>query len=290
MVEADRVGPVRGPGGEHALFGPGQVVAWARAQDVAVGAIEPGENDDLRTGDETVEAVDNRAVEGEPRVGSTLVTLARRVAPVHESRLDEPDRSKFDHDAVTITFDDLPQSAAWRHEAARDGFETVFIRASRGGWNLSGHSTAVEAGAAWAVRYDITVDRRWRTRSARVWTSTSEGTRRSTLTSDGAGHWAVNGHEASELAGCADVDLEASACTNTLPLHRSPIAVGATLSAPAAYVRVHDGMVEKLEQTYARTAALTYDYQAPRFDFRCALTYDASGLLLRYPGIATRIL
>ena len=31
-----------------------------------------------------------------------------------------------------------------------------------------------------------------------------------------------------------------------------------------------------------------YDYESPAFDFRCQLTYDESGLVLSYPGIAVR--
>jgi hypothetical protein len=50
--------------------------------------------------------------------------------------------------------------------------------------------------------------------------------------------------------------------------------------------------VERLEQTYARTAdeaaCLRYDYTAPAFDFRCRLVYDKAGLVLDYPDIAVR--
>jgi hypothetical protein len=31
-----------------------------------------------------------------------------------------------------------------------------------------------------------------------------------------------------------------------------------------------------------------YDYTAPAFEFRCELVYDAAGLVLDYPGIASR--
>jgi hypothetical protein len=50
--------------------------------------------------------------------------------------------------------------------------------------------------------------------------------------------------------------------------------------------------VQRLEQTYLRTAGdftrQRYDYAAPAFDFTCSLVYDESGLVLDYPGIATR--
>ena len=50
--------------------------------------------------------------------------------------------------------------------------------------------------------------------------------------------------------------------------------------------------VERLEQRYLRiddgTAHQRYQYTAPAFDFRCELVYDRAGLVLEYPGIATR--
>jgi hypothetical protein len=62
--------------------------------------------------------------------------------------------------------------------------------------------------------------------------------------------------------------------------------------ATAAYVRAFDPRVERLEQTYTpcgdQGGAPLYDYSAPRFDFTCRLEYDRSGLVVDYPGIATR--
>jgi len=68
-----------------------------------------------------------------------------------------------------MTFRDLPASAAWRHQVARDGFELVFVRADRSGYRFEGHTAAVEDGEVWAVRYTITLDGRWATRAARIW-------------------------------------------------------------------------------------------------------------------------
>ena len=110
----------------------------------------------------------------------------------------------------------------------------------------------------------------------------------------GAGRWLVDGRPAPGLDGCADVDLEASACTNTVPVHRLRLAAGAQAAAPAAYVRAVDLAVERLDQTYRRapdTAAgdePVFDYAAPRFDVACRLAYDRSGLVVDYPGLAVR--
>jgi hypothetical protein len=59
-------------------------------------------------------------------------------------------------------FVDLPAFAAWRFVDAVDGFEVVYARPGR----LRGHTSVVENGQAYAVRYDITMDDHWRTREA----------------------------------------------------------------------------------------------------------------------------
>jgi uncharacterized protein len=74
------------------------------------------------------------------------------------------------------------------------------------------------------------------------------------------------------LDGCLDVDLEPSAMTTAFPVHRMGLAISARSEAPAAYGRAG------LEQTYERTA-----------DEDSRLDYDESGLVLDYPGIATRV-
>ncbi len=186
-------------------------------------------------------------------------------------------------------FDGLPPSAAWRHAGGRDGFEVVFISSVRQGWRFDGHTTVVEDGHPWTVRYTITVDRRWHTRRANVWAWSTAGARRRTVRGDGAGRWEVDGVRAPDLDGCLDVDLEASACTNTFPVHRIDTVPGRVVEAPAAYVRVDGLAVERLEQRYGCRAGNVYDYEAPAFDFACALHFDRTGLVLEYPGIASRV-
>jgi uncharacterized protein len=187
---------------------------------------------------------------------------------------------------------DLPAFAAWQHHDARDGYEVVFLEVTPAGYRFEGHTSAVEDGEPFAVRYALGLDRRWRTRSARVSGRSSSGVHEASLESGGTGRWLVNGELAPELDGCLDVDLESSSFTNALPVRRLGLAVGAQAAAPAAWVRALDLGVERLEQRYTRLpdheGRSRYDYEAPRFDFRSELVYDAAGLVLDYPGIAVR--
>ena len=188
----------------------------------------------------------------------------------------------------------LPPSAAWAHQDARSGFEVAYFQSHDDGHLLIGATTAVEDGQSWIVDYEIQIDVGWRTRSARVTGRSTTGVRTRLLESDAEGRWRIDGEPAVHLDGCLDVDLESSAMTNALPVHRLALPTGATAQAWAAYVRAPDLSVERLEQQYTRTADQhghqRYDYTAPAFDFSCQLVYDEAGLVLAYPGIAVRAL
>jgi hypothetical protein len=163
--------------------------------------------------------------------------------------------------------------AAFTHHTSRAGFEVVWTAERR----FDGQIAAVFEGAPYALRYAIDLDDAWRTRRAEV-----HGRGRSVLLeADGEGRWRLDGAPVPALDGVLDVDLEASAVTNAFPVAR-----GAT-DAPAAWVRF-DLTVERLEQRYARTGERTYDYACPRFDFRAEIAYGEDGLVLEYPGIASR--
>ncbi|WP_107654126.1 putative glycolipid-binding domain-containing protein [Nocardia suismassiliense] len=189
-------------------------------------------------------------------------------------------------------FEPAPQSAAWQHRGARTGFEIAYFKVTESGVQIDGCATAVEDGRAWAVDYQLTLDPSWHTRRARVATRCPGGWHTVALDTDGAGNWTVDGVPHAGLSGCLDVDLEASALTNAFPVHRLGLDVEATIDAPAAYVHAAGLEVTRLEQVYRRIADdgshQRFAYQAPQFDFRCTLTYDESGFVLDYPGIAIR--
>lgn len=181
-------------------------------------------------------------------------------------------------------FATLPAFAAWRFVEAVNGFEVMYVQPNL----LRGHTSAVEDGKAYAVHYEIMLDDDWHTRQARVMSDTVAGPRETLLESDGAGRWTVDAKHAPHLDGLIDVDLEASACTNTLPVHRLSLPAGEVIAAPAAYVGALDLSVTRLNQTYRRLDDRHYDYTSEGGDFRAVLSYDAAGLLVDYPGIATR--
>jgi uncharacterized protein len=188
---------------------------------------------------------------------------------------------------------DLPATAAWRHQDARIGFEVLFLRHQSDRYHLDGYVAAVEEGEPWGIRYALVLDSSWATRSAHIVGRSALGEHEVRLENDGAGRWRVDGKPMPQLSGCIDVDLEASACTNALPVNRLRLKIGQAADPPAVYVRARDLRVERLEQSYARLPNdgkhSRYDYVVPSFDFRTVLVYDEFGLVLAYPGIAVRV-
>jgi hypothetical protein len=196
---------------------------------------------------------------------------------------------------VTAAFDALPLTASWRHEASREGHEVVFFTNVPGGLRLEGCTAAVEGHQAWVVDYEIVVDEKWRTESAHVRARSRSGEHEVRVQADGSGRWLIDGVVAEHLDGCVDIDLESSACTNTLPIHRLALGVGEAGESPAVYLRAIDLDAERLEQRYHRvaddgTSRRRFHYSASRFDYDDDLVYDTHGLVLHYPGIATRVL
>jgi hypothetical protein len=172
------------------------------------------------------------------------------------------------------------------------GFEVAFFTAEKATITADGTTTGLQDGDTWIVSYHLVLDEMWRTRMARLNSRTASRQTERLLESNGDGHWVVDGKPRPDLDGCFDVDLESSALTNALPVHRLHLEVGERAEAPAAFVRAATLSVDRLEQSYVRVPSAShrqqFDYVAPTFDFRCRLEYDNQGLVVTYPGIASR--
>jgi hypothetical protein len=191
-----------------------------------------------------------------------------------------------------VSFESPPSSACWSHQGLRTGFEVTYFTIEEDGTRADGTTTGLQDGDTWIVSYSLLLDKLWRTRTALIKSRTASGPTERLLESDGNGHWSVDGKAMTDLDGCFDVDLESSALTNALPVHRLHLEVGDRAEAPAAYVRASSLTIDRLEQIYSRVHAAPdrqrFEYEAPAFEFRCQLEYDDRGLVVKYPGIAFR--
>ncbi|MGO1182872.1 MAG: putative glycolipid-binding domain-containing protein [Micrococcaceae bacterium] len=104
-------------------------------------------------------------------------------------------------------------------------------------------------------------------------------------TADG---WTVDGEPRRDLAAANDVDLSVSPFSNTLPIRRLELPVGASAEIVTAYVDLPAGTVTTDPQRYTRTAAQEYLYESMDSDFSRTLTVDGAGLVVDYPGLFTR--
>lgn len=145
--------------------------------------------------------------------------------------------------------------------------------------------------ALW-VRYIIACDADWRTKRILLATAKNplalgrfpEVDPLFILSTDGEGNWKVGGQERPDLYGCLDVDLGCTPSTNTLPIRRLNLGIGASAEVTAAWVRFPDLAVETLRQRYMRLAPDLYRYESLESDFTADLTVDDQGLVVDYPG------
>lgn len=125
--------------------------------------------------------------------------------------------------------------------------------------------------------------------------------RRLVLRGDGAGSWLVDadaigapdlpapGGDPNALVGALDCDLGLSPVTNLMPILRHGLASGeGRVELNMAWVAVPDLQVQPDGQRYTGAGANRIRYDAVDGSFSATITVDDDGLVVDYPGIASR--
>src|SRR5262245_19317876 len=172
-----------------------------------------------------------------------------------------------------------PQMGLWRR-LDRDGLEAFRLEREGSSWWLRGTAVLAEHGRPCRLDYEVVCDAAWRTRQALVTGWMGGETVDVALESDGEGRWYSRGKALPRLTGCLDVDLGFSPSTNTLPIRRLNLGMGASERIRAAWVRFPELTLEPLAQVYTRAAEAVYRYQSGRFVAR--LEVNSAGLVMRY--------
>jgi hypothetical protein len=169
---------------------------------------------------------------------------------------------------------------AWRRsdEVGADEHCTLTLR--DGGLSLVGTVLGAEDGRPVRVEYRVLVDRAGMTTAAHVRDLRGFETRTIALERNAKGSWTVDGAAVRALKGCTDVDLGCSPSTNTLPIRRLRLAIGASETIQAAWVVFPELTVTKAAQTYTRLDEFTYRYSSGTFE--ADLTVDEDGLVAGY--------
>jgi hypothetical protein len=169
---------------------------------------------------------------------------------------------------------------AWRRsdESETDEHCTLTLRDS--GLSLVGTVLGAQGGLPVRVEYRVLTDRAGLTTAAHVRDLRGFETRTITLERNSKGSWTLDGTAARSLRGCTDLDLGCSPSTNTLPVRRLRLAVGATQTIQAAWVLFPELTVVKAAQAYTRLDEFTYRYASGEFE--AELTVDDDGLVAQY--------
>ena len=181
----------------------------------------------------------------------------------------------------------LLREVIWRRLPS-PGLEHCTLRAvADGAWQLEGVAVAALDTLPVDVRYTISGTAAWQTRAVAVELRTGAVTRALHLRVDDQQRWwneSEGGGELVALRGCHDVDLGISPSTNTLPIRRLGLAVGASADLDAGWVRFPELAVEPLAQRYTRIGDRAYRYESRGSSFRADLSVDEEGLVVAYPG------
>jgi hypothetical protein len=182
----------------------------------------------------------------------------------------------------------LPRTIAWRRVLDDLSFEILRLGVADDGFRFEGAVVAAEDGLPLHVEYRIECDAKWCTKSCFI-DQDFDGRHERLVLSRDADSWLVNGAVASSLSGCMDVDLGISPSTNTLPINRLRLGVGAGETIRAAWVRFPAMRVEAAPQPYERLSGRRYLYRNLGGDFRAELEIDEVGLVSDYEKIWKRI-
>ena len=168
----------------------------------------------------------------------------------------------------------------WRRsdEVETDEHATLTLRDT--GLSLVGTVLGAESGLPLRIEYRVIADGAGLTTAAHVRDLRGFEQRALTLDRSAKGVWSVNGKVDRKLKGCTDVDLGCSPATNTLPIRRLRLGVGASQTIQAAWVRFPELTVTRGAQTYTRLDEFTYRYESGTF--AAELVVDDDGLVASY--------
>jgi hypothetical protein len=176
----------------------------------------------------------------------------------------------------------LVRAVVWRN-LQFPGSEHFELWHRDAGWVLKGIViAALDQHRPMSAEYEIDCDEHWRTLRVDVARRIGNDVRSVTLSAD-HGLWRTSDNDIPALNGCIDVDLGASPCTNTLPIRRFELAIGASAQVTAAWIRFPDLTIQPLAQTYTRVAPDRYRYESAT-GFSAEISVDDGGLVTLYPG------
>lgn len=188
----------------------------------------------------------------------------------------------------------LPQHIMWSTWTG-PGLEHLQLREEQQTIIADGLILGVHEHRPLRVRYEIHSTNDFRLRTVRV-SVLSDQLRSLSLLTDGLGTWTTESLETLPLlSGCLDVDISLTPFTNTLPIRRLALQLGAQATLPMAYIAVPQMQVRVTQQRYTclevTPSGARYRYESLKHgvsSFTAELLVDQDGLVLEYPGLFRR--
>jgi len=163
------------------------------------------------------------------------------------------------------------------------GHEICRLSSLDSGWQLVGAAVFAHDQQPCRLDYQVFTDLGWQTVSAKICGWLGNTAVDIQLACNEAFAWSLNGIACPEVAGCIDLDLNFSPCTNLLPIRRLTLAIGQTASIKAAWLRFPSFKLEELAQQYTRLDESTYHYESSGGQFVADLKVDPTGFITDYP-------
>jgi hypothetical protein len=163
--------------------------------------------------------------------------------------------------------------------------ERCSLREGPDQWRLDGTVLTLLGDGPAEIRYAVTCDRSWRTRSCTVHVDHRDVAWRVELEADGTGSWSRDGTRVDALDGITDADLGFSPCTNTIPVRRLAPAIGEEVRITVVWLRFPEFDLLPSEQAYTRIAENRYRFESGAGEFRALIEIDRLGIVTRYGEI-----
>jgi hypothetical protein len=172
--------------------------------------------------------------------------------------------------------------------------DNLSLEQARWGWtatgpHIAGMVLAAHDGIPLRVEYRIDCDEGWQTRRVQICQCFAGAHKSLCLDHEQDGRWRTNGQFNETLEGCTDVDLGITPSTNTLPIRRLAMRIGAVSEVQAAWVRFPELNVSRAHQSYECFSAQKYIYRNLDSGFTAPVTIDSDGLVREYGGVWTRV-
>jgi hypothetical protein len=185
----------------------------------------------------------------------------------------------------------------WQGDEGR-ALESVRVLLGGTGMRALGRGVRAPRDApAFTASYRLVVDEQGALSRLSITTACEQRERSLTLNRTEDGYWLLDngtGGSRGEFGGAVDVDLEYSPLFNALPVRRLRLhRERGDQELPMVFVSVPNLEVELLRQRYCTLSTLDGERDArigfSSGEFQAELTTDSDGMVVEYPGLATRL-